>query len=110
MNTNARQLHSAEVVAESVSEDVYVVPDGKTLRVDRFSGGLQQSQMGARVELVKRSGGGDEVLAIGYVGNFQYQIGEDLVGDGELALVMRLVNKDSGTLSMAAWWEGVLHD
>lgn len=110
MRISVRHMHNLDVPKSSTDESAYPIPEGKTLRIDRFSGGLEYSKKETRVELVKRDGGADTVLAIGYVGNFQYRIDADLTGGSATFLVVRLVNQDSSVLNMAGWWEGVLYE
>ncbi len=104
-----RQMFHKEVAKKSDDEDVYVIPDGKTLRLDRFSGGAEYSKKTVRVELIERDGS-DTVIAAGYVGaGFQYAIDQDFVGDGTKAIVIKHYNDDSGKLWMSGWWEGVVY-
>lgn len=91
-------------------ESSFLIPDGHTLRLTRFSGGHEYSNKEVRVELLLRSGGSDTIIAVGYGTSFSYLIDRDFLGDGSKEIVFRFVNGDSGALSMTAWWDGVTYE
>jgi len=101
-----RIVHAVDVSKKSESENVLIIPNGKRLRLARFSGGTEYSTKEVRIELVHRTGGGDTLIATGYTGCFQYDIDADFVGDGTASIVIKHVNQDSGDLHMSGWWEG----
>jgi len=106
--TPIRRMHSLEVAKKTgssptSSEDSYVVAVDATLRVVRFSGGIEHSTKEVRIELLW----GNDVVAVGYGLNFQLAIDADYIGDGATALTIRHTNGDNTALHMSAWWEGM---
>ena len=105
--TFEREVHAKEVARKSNAtptqdEVSFVVPDGRNLRLRRFSGGHESATQEVRVEL--RWDG--DIIAVGYGSCFCYDVEMDLAGDGSKALVIRHYNGESQPLHMAAWWEG----
>jgi hypothetical protein len=104
-----REMHSLEVSKQTggtPTEDgsTYVIPDTRTLRILRFSGGHEHSTKETRIELLW----GSAVIAVGYGGMFQVGIDSDFVGDGTTAITIKHVNGDPSNLHMSGWWEGIL--
>lgn len=100
--TIVTKTFSDSVLKKSTDELSYVIPDGKTLHLDRFFAGHEYSQKEARVELVWDG----TQLAVMYGATSRVDIDEDLVGDGVKSLVIRAVNQDSGALHMFGRWFG----
>lgn len=112
-NVNQRQLFQEDVakktgVSPTTSEHEWVIPDGYTLRLTRFSGGIEYSTKETRVELIHRAGT-DTVIAVGYGSSFQLWVDMDFSGNGTDTIVVRFVNGEVSELNMAGWWEGVTH-
>ena len=96
--------------SNTVVEDEYTIPNGKTLTLDRLTGGTEYSTKETRIELVDR-GGSDTIIAVGYGQSFDFYLGEDFIGDGTKKIVIRLVNGDtSGALHMFARWRAFERD
>jgi hypothetical protein len=106
-------IHSTEVAKATgntvtTNENVYTVPNGRTLRLANFSGGHEYTAREARVELRWRVGQNDTLIAVGY-GMFHIPVIRDFIGNGANALVVRHINGDTaGALHMTGTWEGVL--
>lgn len=114
-NVSVHKVFETEVSKKTgnsptVSEDVYVIPNGQTLRLAAFSGGHEYSTQEVRIELVHRVGGTDTAIAVGFGAAFQYRIDRDFAGNGADSIVMRFINGDSGGLRMAGWWDGTTHE
>lgn len=107
MKSFEREIHSKEVAKKQggnprQDESSFVIPNGKTLRVRRFSGGHETSTKEVRTEL--RWDG--TVVACGYGSCFDYELDMDFLGDGSKELVIRHYNGESQPLHMSAWWVG----
>jgi hypothetical protein len=99
------------VTANQTFEDIYTIPNGSTLTVQRLLGGGENSVAGGRVELIYRTtGSADELLAIGYIagGNFQFDFNDKFVGNGERIMILRRVNQGGSSMHMFARWSGYL--
>jgi len=93
---------------ENLAEDVYIIPNGKVLVIDRFFGGHEESKREVRVELLKRDAS-DELIAVGYGSGctFQLDVDREFTGNGSKAIVIRLINGDRGSdLHMTGSWSG----
>ena len=110
------KIHSKEVAKATsnssvVDENSYVVEDGKTLRLRRFTAGHEYTTREARITFVWRTSGGDEVLMTMYGSGStsQTDVDRDLIGNGTDSLVIQLINGDtSGKLHMTGIWEGIV--
>lgn len=110
------RIHSTEVAKSSgntvsVNENVYVVPNGKFLRVTRFTAGHEYSTTECRIELVWRVNSVDSLISVLYAAGTTTQIdlSRDFTGNGSDSLVIRLINGDkAGALHMTGCWEGIL--
>lgn len=109
MREAVRRIVSGDVAQKtghvpSVSDDNYVVPQGRTLRIASVSGGYEHSTSEVRIEYWAAG----SLLAVGYASGatFQLSLGADVLG-GETVTIRR-VNGDPNPLHMTGGWEGVL--
>jgi len=100
----------------SITDTLYVIPNGQTLRLQRFSGGGEGANKNSVIELFFDPNGDGSILTIirtGYVygNNFEYTLDPDsfaYTGDGTRAIRLRRRRLDGGNAEMAAFWDGYL--
>lgn len=109
--TAKSMIGDGNVPANSTSESIYTITSGKTLKIQRLSGGGENSVAGGRVELAYRPTGlaaSDVLVEVGYIsgGNFQFQLDENFIGDGTRQLVLKRINGGGGTMRITGKWVG----
>lgn len=112
--TPVSRLVDGNVSSLATVEDVYVITNGKTLRIQRFSGGGEDSVSGGRVELYSREGSPavDTLIDVGYVsgGNFQFDLFKNLVGNTSPSVnrkvVLKRINGGGSSMRIKGRWEG----
>lgn len=103
------------VSGTSFSDTVYVIPNGKTLTIQSFSGGAEastgNSDGASKVELwsdPNGNGTGMTLIRVAYAANsnFDFVLNRVFVGDGTAAIRLRRTRLDSGNREVAAFWDG----
>jgi len=105
------QFFNGLVGAMVTDEGVYTITNGKTLHIQRFTGGAETSTAGATVELVYRPTGleaSDIIINIGYVNgsNFQFDLSDSIMGDGTAQIVIKRTNNGGGSMRITGRWVG----
>jgi len=94
------------------SDDVYVIPNGKTLTVSRFAGGAEGNRnRGSVVSLYydpNGNGVGMTLIRMMFLGtsNWEFSLDNQFVGDGTAAIRMRRDRLDNGADFVAGFWDG----
>lgn len=107
--TAIKRLVDGDVASNQTLEDIYTIPSGNTVVVQRFQGGGENTVAGGRIELVYREGTTDTLLAVGYIagGNFQFDLEDSFAGDGSTKhVVIRRINLGGVKMRQSACWQG----
>lgn len=98
------------------TDNVYIIPTGQTVHLQRFSGGGEGDNYNSVVELhydPNGNGVGMTLIRAGYVygNNFEFTLDPDLLvytGNGTRAIRMRRRRLDGGLAEVAGFWDGYL--
>ena len=93
------------------SDDIYSIPNGETLTIQRLSAGAESINSGNVIELWDDPNGNltgmsiiDVIFADG--ASDQHDINQDFVGDGTRRIVMRRLRLSGGNASIFGKWSG----
>jgi len=97
-----------------VDDNVYIIPTGETLRIQRFSGSAEIDDSGGqKIELYydpNGNGSGMTLLRVAYVGGNVFEYALDYtapaVGDGTRSIRMRRERLSGGAKEVAGFWDG----
>lgn len=110
VNINALSL------INNTTDNVYTIPTGQTLHLQRFSGGGEGDNYTSVVELYydpNGNGSGMTLIRAGYVygNNFEFTLDPDSLvytGNGTRAIRLRRRRLDGGSAEVAGFWDGYL--
>ncbi len=93
------------------TDDIFTIPLGSTVTLQRISGGSESGQGGGKVELFHDpTGTGSPLTLIETVysngSSVSFTLRDEFVGDGSAAIRMRRTNLGGGNLDMFSRWEG----
>ncbi|RLI54447.1 MAG: hypothetical protein DRP09_13060 [Candidatus Thorarchaeota archaeon] len=93
------------------SDDVYTIPSGEELRIQRFAAGAEHSRDGSVVELwydPNGNGTGMTIIDVLFVSGSsnQHDLNAVFTGNGTRAIRMRRRRLDGGARRIFARWEG----
>ena len=110
--TSVRKTELGLVSGSSHSDNEYVIPNGETLKLQRFTCSAEGdiNKYSKSLLYYAPSGsidGTEEVLALSYLGDtFTTNLSEEFVGNGTKKIIMRRERMDAGEREMYARWVG----
>ncbi len=110
-STAVKVLADGQVTHNDTVETTYTITNAKTLRLQRFWGGGENTTAGGRITVVYRPTGlpaSDVLLAVGYIagGNFQVDLDDSFVGDGTKKIVLQRINLGGTSMRQTGCWMG----
>lgn len=100
-------------VPPAYANSFYTIPNGATLRIQRFSGGAEVDTAGSKVSLFYAPNGNEtglELIRAGYASgnNFEFTLDytAPAAGNGTRAIMIRRERLAGGTIEIAGFWDG----